>query len=242
MNNINLMKKDNKVVVSSREIAENFEKLHKNVIQTIKNLECSRKFNELNFQPVEYKDKKGEKRIEYLITRDGFTLLAMGFTGKKAMQFKEAYINAFNKMEDTLRSISKGIVQSQTIENKTKNAEARLNNSRVRVANAWLKLAEKTDIPEYKQIIVSNVSAVLSGKELISLPSAERKTYTANEIGDKLGITGNMVGRIANTNGLKTPKYGKLFYDKSRYSNKEVETFRYYDNIIPEIENILNKE
>lgn len=91
-----------KVMVSSRDVARVFEKDHKNIIRDVKNLECSEEFNALNFEPVEYRDAKGEKRPEYLMTRDGFTILAMGFTGKKAMQFKEAYIKAFNAMESAL--------------------------------------------------------------------------------------------------------------------------------------------
>ncbi len=48
-----------------------------------------------------------------------------------------------------------------------------------------------------------------------------------------------MVGKLANAHNLKTEQYGKKFYDKSRYSNKEVETFRYYDEVIPQLKEIL---
>lgn len=170
-----------------------------------------------------------------VFTEDGIYEVTMLARTEKAKEFR-----AF--VRKVLKSLRKGEIKLiKTPELQKLQVEAKLNNSRARVANVWLKLAEKTNIPEFKQVIVSNASAVLSGNKLIPLPSAEKKTYTANEIGDKLGITGNMVGRIANANGLKTNKYGKLFYDKSRYSNKEVETFRYYDNIIPEIEIILNR-
>lgn len=170
-----------------------------------------------------------------VFTEDGIYEVTMLARTEKAKEFR-----AF--VRKVLKSLRKGETKLiKTPELQKLQVEAKLNNSRARVANVWLKLAEKTNIPEFKQVIVSNASAVLSGNQLIPLPSAEKKTYTANEIGDKLGITGNMVGRIANANGLKTNKYGKLFYDKSRYSNKEVETFRYYDNIIPEIESILNR-
>lgn len=101
-NELGIFVNNNRVVVSSRDVARVFEKSHKNVIQSIRGLECNEEFNRLNFQPVEYTDAKGEKRPEYLITRDGFTLLAMGFTGQKAMDFKIRYIAAFNKMEKEL--------------------------------------------------------------------------------------------------------------------------------------------
>lgn len=92
-----------KATTTSLKIAEVFGKLHKNVINVIRNLECPEDFNRLNFEPVEYSDSKGEKRPMYRITRDGFTLLAMGFTGRKAMQFKIAYIEAYNEMERKLK-------------------------------------------------------------------------------------------------------------------------------------------
>lgn len=71
-----------------------FEKRHDNVIRDIKALECSKSFNLLNFEEVKYEDNKGREYPEYLITRDGFSFLAMGFTGAKAAEFKEKYIAA----------------------------------------------------------------------------------------------------------------------------------------------------
>ena len=95
---------DSKVVVSSRVVAEVFEKRHDNILREIKNLECTSEFTALNFEGSTYCDITGRSLPEVLMTRDGFTILAMGFTGPKAMRFKEAYINAFNKMEAELRN------------------------------------------------------------------------------------------------------------------------------------------
>lgn len=96
--------KNGQAVTSSLVVADYFRKAHKDVLKAIRGLECSANFTERNFAPVEYRDKKGENRPMYYMTRDGFTFLAMGFTGKVAAQFKEAYINAFNEMEEKLRS------------------------------------------------------------------------------------------------------------------------------------------
>ena len=57
-----------------------------------------------------------------------------------------------------------------------------------------------------------------------------------------LGISANKVGRIANEHNLKTEQYGKLFHDKSQYSSKEVETFRYYESVVPVLKDILEKD
>lgn len=92
-----------RAVTTSVAIAEFFGKRHDNVIQKIKTLECSEKFNALNFKDVTYTDAKGEKRPMYQITKNGFVFLVMGFTGKKAAAFKEAYIAEFDRMEEELR-------------------------------------------------------------------------------------------------------------------------------------------
>jgi len=93
---------NNQTTTTSLNIAHVFGKEHKNVLQAIERLEVPEEFNRLNFQPVEYHDAKGEKRPMVQITRDGFTILVMGFTGPKAMKFKLAYIDAFNRMEEEL--------------------------------------------------------------------------------------------------------------------------------------------
>lgn len=103
-----------KVVTSSLAVASYFGKQHKNVIQKIASLECSAEFTELNFQLSEYIDASGRKLPCYQITRDGFAFLAMDFTGKRAAQFKEAYINAFNQME---KQLSKPSVLSDAAHN-----------------------------------------------------------------------------------------------------------------------------
>ena len=99
--------KDGKAVTTSLKIAEVFGKQHKDVLKAIESLQIPDSFRERNFSPSEYSSQNGiGKTIKYpmyIITRDGFTLLAMGFTGKAAMQFKVAYIEAFNAMERTIK-------------------------------------------------------------------------------------------------------------------------------------------
>ena len=89
---------DQQVKTDSLKVAEIFGKQHKNVLQKLESLDCSPEFNELNFQPVEYLDSKGESRPMYEMTKDGFIFLVMGFTGAAAARIKEAYINTFNQM------------------------------------------------------------------------------------------------------------------------------------------------
>jgi len=98
-------------MTTSHKIAFHFEKQHKVVLHKIENLDCSPQFNEHNFMPVTYQDSKGESRKEYQITRNGFMYLAMGFTGKRAGQFKEAYIRAFDEMELELQKYHQAVSQ-----------------------------------------------------------------------------------------------------------------------------------
>lgn len=89
-------------VVTSLDVSETFGKEHKDVLKAIRELGCSDEFNERNFAPISYTDSINRKKPAFAMTRDGFTMLVMGFTGEKAMQFKEAYIKQFNAMEKAL--------------------------------------------------------------------------------------------------------------------------------------------
>lgn len=91
--------KGGRIFTTSLDVANFFDKKHKNVLQSIANLECSAEFAELNFQPSEYKDPTGRMLPMVEMTRDGFTMLAFGFTGAPAVRWREAYIAAFNQME-----------------------------------------------------------------------------------------------------------------------------------------------
>ena len=106
-------------VVTSLDIARTFEKEHKNVLKDIRELNCSEEFGRLNFEPTDYIDEHNRKQPMYYITRDGFTMLAMGYTGEKAMKFKEAYIKQFNAMERMLQGKlierEKGIAVRQSL-------------------------------------------------------------------------------------------------------------------------------
>lgn len=93
-----VINKKGKEITTSHMVAKVFGKTHSKVLRDIRELGCSAEFNQSNFGLVKIKDKKGELRTSYEITKDGFILLAMGYNGEKAMQFKEAYIKAFNAM------------------------------------------------------------------------------------------------------------------------------------------------
>lgn len=102
MNDIILSTQNGEPVVSSRQIAENFDKNHRDVLRAVDNLkEDVRNFAQMFFETT-VPDSYGREQRAYLMNRDGFTLLAMGFTGKAALEWKLKYIAAFNEMEKKL--------------------------------------------------------------------------------------------------------------------------------------------
>ena len=90
-------------VVSSREVANNFGKKHKHVLESIENIKAENSAVTKMFIESSYKAGTGKNYKEYLLTRDGFSLLVMGFTGAKALEWKLKYIEAFNKMEQYIK-------------------------------------------------------------------------------------------------------------------------------------------
>ena len=124
----------------------------------------------------------------------------------------------------------------------SKRLEVMERNARTRAANLLFKIAERTNIPEYKAVCNAKAAEMVAGEMILPLPVAERKTYSATEIGAMFGVSANKIGKLANEHKLKTPEYGKLFYSKSEHSVKEVETWRYYDTVIPVFEKIFGRE
>lgn len=114
------MNKEEVTVVSSLDVAETFEKRHADVLRDIEELGCSDEFRERNFALSKYSVETNKRSYPmYYMTRDGFTILVMGYTGDKAMKFKEAYIKQFNAMERVLlgkiKEREKGIAVRQAL-------------------------------------------------------------------------------------------------------------------------------
>lgn len=102
MTNLVIMK-NRQAVTSSLHVADNFEKRHDHILRDIDGVKKDvPNFGEMFFQTIEPDSYGRDRRVIYM-NRDGFTLLAMGFTGKRALQFKLKYIEAFNKMEDHIK-------------------------------------------------------------------------------------------------------------------------------------------
>ncbi|MCO7557453.1 Rha family transcriptional regulator [Metapseudomonas otitidis] len=113
---------DGRPTTTSVDVANHFGKLHKDVLRAVRSLECSPEFHERNFAPIQIDVDLGMGRIRkdqaFRMTRDGFTFLCMGFTGKEAAKWKEAYINAFNQLEAACMSPSHSMAPLPDIEHR----------------------------------------------------------------------------------------------------------------------------
>ena len=106
MTDIEIVRENGQHKTNSKNIAEVFTKPHRDVTKAILELKCSESFRERNFSQSTFLSKQNKRLSCVDMTKDGFAFLCMGFTGKKAAEFKEAYIEEFNRMAAALNSLS----------------------------------------------------------------------------------------------------------------------------------------
>lgn len=94
--------KNDQPMTTTLVVADVFNKNHYDVLRVVKKLECSAEFSARNFAGATYLDAQGKLRSMFELTKDGFMFLAMGFTGKEAARWKEAFIRGFNEMAEAL--------------------------------------------------------------------------------------------------------------------------------------------
>lgn len=139
--------KNKQAVTTSLKVAESFSKAHRDVMKAIRNLTAQNCAVGNMFDKATYINKQGHKQPMYYMNRDGFTVLAMGFTGDKALQFKLKYIEAFNKMEQMLKEQA----LPQTPEEKlalTMQVTGRLDKRVTKVENTLHDMQEKAEVDE----------------------------------------------------------------------------------------------
>lgn len=113
---------------------------------------------------------------------------------------------------------------------------------RVRKAQLLERLAKEYD-GTYRQVLQAHATKELTGEYLLPLPYIGEKTYSAQEIGEKLGISANRVGMLANRNHLKTKQYGAWVNDVAKNCpGKEVQSFRYYESVVPALKAIISAQ
>ena len=200
MNDIILTRKNDCVTADSRQIAEHFGKRHDNVVRDLESLKKDvLNFEEMFFQST-YADSYGRQQKSYLMTRDGFTLLVMGFTGKAALEWKLKYIKAFNEMEKSLIDGSPSYQITDPIER----------------AKAWIKeQEEKKELAEQinqlapkalfaDAVSVSNTSILVG--ELAKLIKQNGVDIGQNRLFDWLRNNGHLIRRQGTDYNMPTQR------------------------------------
>ena len=176
------------------------------------------------------------QRGGWLINESGLYSLILSSKMPNAKKFKHWVTSEV--LPSIRRTGSYQAPQSNT--DKSKSLEVKEMNARVRMSNQYLKLASVNTLSEqYKNILVAKSAEVLAGKPLLPLPKSEQKMYSATEIGEMFNVSAQKVGRIANAYELKTDEYGEFYRDKSPYSSKEVDAFRYNDKAVERFRKLL---
>lgn len=236
MNELVIMQNKQAVTTSLR-VAEVFGKDHKHVLETISNLAAEKSAAKF-FAEATY-DNRGKQYPMYYMNRDGFTLLAMGFTGKKALQFKIKYIQAFNSMEATLKRLPAGKLDPVA------QADLAVTRANTAKANALYKIACKTTSESAKQALLAKAAESITGE--MTIPVLLKKEYSAGEVAKKVhASSGQMLGRIANRLGIKAEQpgqneYGRWANSKSQHSDKEVPQWMYFDQGVKAIADELKR-
>lgn len=172
----------------------------------------------------------GRPTTDYKLTASFAKKLAMSCQNERGEQAREYFLKVEQKLKQTITKKETSLTdeKQQKLELQKMRAEAMKLNAQTRVFNSIMKsLDNKKLSPIAMQVFGLKGLEGIFGVDVGNyLPEVE-KTYSAKEVGEMLGISANKVGRIANANGLKTPEYGRYVADKSKNSDKEVETFRY---------------
>ena len=178
----------------------------------------------------------GQNRNMTVINESGLYSLILSSKLPNAKKFKRWVTS---EVLPAIRKHGNYTAPKQESKSKSIDLEIRLNNSKARMASEYRRIAEMTDIKEYKHICQQKAVEVLAGMPLLPMEEVTEKTYSATDIGKMFGVSKNKIGSLANANNLKTAEYGKLFYDKSPHSQKQVETFRYYECAVEKFRELL---
>lgn len=176
-----------------------------------------------------------------IINESGLYSLILSSKLPKAKEFKHWVTS------EVLPSIRKtgsyAIPKNGDSADKSKAVDAKLMNAKVRMSNQFLKLANVDTLStQYKSILVAKAAEVLSGEKILPMPQSEQKMYTATEIGAMFGVSAQKIGSISNKHGMKTEEFGEWYRDKSRYSCKEVDSFKYNDKAVEKFKELLRQK
>lgn len=195
------------------------------------------KEDKLNSKTLSSLDLDLGQRGGWLINESGLYSLILSSKLPTARQFKRWVTS---EVLPAIRKHGAYITPKAMTEYQKMMVETREKNVKIREAQVWLKIADKIATPEYKRICASYASKALAGEMVLPLPKSKEKYMSATEIAQECDTTAQRIGKLSNELGMKTEEWGKWFYDKSPYSNKEVNVFRYNEKALKRFKDILS--
>lgn len=181
-------------------------------------------------------DSIGRKQETLIINESGLYSVILRSDKPQAKPFRKWVTS---EVLPSIRKTGSYAIKQEQANLKEQMLKTREENVKVRKAQLMYKLSQEVEMPTYKAVLQSHITEMLTGEMLLPLPRLERMTFSAKEIGNRLGISGAKVGRLTNQYNLKTDEYGIWVWDKSASSAKQVQSFRYYDNILDKLRGIL---
>lgn len=195
------------------------------------------------------KDSLGRDNAAVFLTEDGLYEVLMQSRKPIAKLFKKEVKKLLkalrlNKVEITpIMSQQEMNIKSRESMARLKEAEVQEKRMKLEMANYWLRLSDRYhDNNTYRQILDAHSTYEIAGEFVLPLPVLEEKNYSATEVGSILGVSANKIGSLANKLNLKTEEYGKWYVDKSKYSNKEVNSFRYNQKAVDALKKAITEE
>ena len=179
-----------------------------------------------------------------IINESGLYSLILGSKLDGAKRFKRWVTS---EVLPAIRKTGAYATDSKAAEIKMRELRVKEMNAQARLLNAETRRLKILQAERGLSQVAIDTAAVKAAEEITGqdlgdyLPKTE-KTYSASEVGNALGISANKVGKIANAYGLKTEEYGVFVMDKSRYSSKEVTSFRYNEKGKAKIREILKEQ
>jgi Rha family phage regulatory protein len=175
-----------RLYVSSLDVAYHFEKLHYNVLRSIEALECSSEFRALNFEASSYPTAQSKQMPMFRMTRDGFSMLVMSFTGAKAAFWRERYIQAFNLMEAEL--LKRHIIHAETRGRSKTIRVAATDSYKDHGATEWFHYTNNTDA--IYEIMYGGTAAQLRKKWGLASKVNVRDRLTTDQLNTIIQIEG----------------------------------------------------
>lgn len=255
MNNLTVFQHDSIDVVDSRQVAEMIGKQHKHLLRDIQNycdviqknglLKNEESAGQPKFGPSDffipstYINSQNKEQPCYLLTKKGCDMVANKMTGEKGVLFTAAYVTAFEAMRHHIEGEPKQIGDKPMTAYQQMMAEKWERDHALQEARFYAGMAKRYRGSTYEQVLNAYATKSLSGEFLLPLPESGEKLLSAGEVGQELGISANLVGKLAKQHGLKTDQYGMWVHDKSPYSAKEVTCFRYKACAVDRLREIL---